>query len=684
MKIRTKLITIMIPLITISTMILSYIGIYNFITTVQNEIIDELKIIAYNLMDKVSRQMFERYADIRFLSTNNILGSQNVTLSEKMDYLRSLERASKSYASISIYDANGIKIGDTRNIFIGKNDSEADFFKEPMNGKTYYGSSPKLDESLNQLVIYFSAPIYNKNKEIQSVVVAAYPITKVNGIIKGNIISEDSLLQSKLDRFKVDLISNNATVIYSNHDRKSIMQTNQELQEITSKNKSHHNSNSDTSIQETSIQETNHFHHSPNSNMGQVSGVSGDQIFVWASQDNGYLDYGGSGWFLVLRVNTDSVFGEITYLVNQYLTVSAVILVITILIILIIANRIISVPLSKLMEKVMELSKGNYNSKIIIKTSADEISKLASTFELMRKNVNEVNHNLNTLVKKRTIELEKANGDLKANEENLKNLNKELVMADTAKEEFMSMISHELKTPIVPAKGYLEILLRYDKIGELNDKQKKYLNVIYKNLQKIEFLVNDVLDVYKLDIGKLKLKKEQAHVNELIDLVLSDSKEIMIGKNMNLNVDVKLNGDYKISCDIKRIEQVFANLIKNSLDFIPKTNGEITIRAELLKNQSMIQFSIEDNGVGIPPSEAKNLFQKFYQIDTSATRKHGGTGLGLVICKGIVQAHGGEIWVDKTFTNGACFKFTLPVLNQSIKEMVNNKRKLIESHQKKP
>lgn len=132
-----------------------------------------------------------------------------------------------------------------------------------------------------------------------------------------------------------------------------------------------------------------------------------------------------------------------------------------------------------------------------------------------------------------------------------------------------------------------------------------------------------------------------------------------------------------LNCDPTRIEQVLANLIKNSIDFVSDHNGRIIVRVEesstpspqvISKQQQPIDgyppcyflFTIEDNGPGIPKEKIDSLFQKFYQIDTSLTRKHGGTGLGLVICKGIVEAHGGKIWIDKDYANGACIRFTLP------------------------
>jgi signal transduction histidine kinase len=634
LKIRSKLIIILVPLVSLSIFLISYLGLDNFTKTIQSEIITELKLVAINLMDKLSRQMFERTADIQFLSNSNILANPKFTLPEKLDYLRTMERAVKAYTSISLYDKNGIKIGDTRNILIGVNDSQKMFFKNALKGAPYYDSIPSLSESLKQYVIHFAAPIYDQNRTIQGVVVESYPIDKINDIFKAVKTSENQL-NTELNPFKLDLVSKNGTVIYSNYDRKSVLHTKAEIQDLILKNPNQNNSFS-------------------------INTIQGKEILVSASQGNGYLDYKGSGWTLILRENTDAIFGDIQKIINQFSIVAVIIVIISINIILLIARHI-SLPLSKLMNKVIELGKGNYDTIIQIKSS-DEIGELATKFELMRQAVNKVNKNLNIIVKERTKELEKANDDLKLKEINLHKLNEELISADMAKEEFMSMISHELKTPLVPARGYLELLLRQKKLGELNEKQKKFINIIYRNILKLEYLVNDVLDIYKLDIGKLRFFKKLVNVEELIKLVVADSMVLTIDKNVELKFELRTDNTISIICDQKRIEQVFSNLIKNSIDFVPPDTGKITISTDLMENNSsFIKFSVEDNGPGIPEDEADNLFQKFYQIDTSVTRKHAGTGLGLVICKGIIEAHGGKIWVDKEYKFGACFVFTLPI-----------------------
>lgn len=635
MKIRTKLILALIPLLSFSVLLLSYVAFQNFATTMQMQLINGLETMASNTMDNLSRQMFERLADIRFLSDSNILGNSNLTNQEKVNYLRSMERAFKAYSSISIYDKMGIKIGDTRNIHLGENESDKEFFREAIQGNLYYDSVPTYSESLKQYVIHFAAPLLDENKTIDGVVVTRHPINKINDIFK-EVISSDENMDNTNTYIKLDLISANGTVIYSSHDRGSILKVLPNFPELISQNNSSLFNSTAPQIQ-----------------------VNDFEILVSVPQGSGHLDYTGSGWFLLLRENTDIVFGNLQRTVDQFLVISGIILTISIVLILFIA-RTISLPLSKLTDLVIRIGKGNYDSKIDIKSS-DEVGELATNFEIMRQNVHDVNRSLNKIVDDRTRKLQEANEELRQNDEYLANVNKELRLADKAKEEFMSMVSHELKTPLVPARGYIELLLRQKKIGELNEKQKKYANIIYRNILKLEVLVNDVLDGYKIDMGKLKVQKNLVNVKVLISSVISDLDSLIGEKQITVKVDLRLVEETTIMCDRRRIEQVFANLIKNAIDFVPPISGKITIIAELVNNNTMVQFSVEDNGTGIPYEKMDKLFHKFYQVDTSLIRKHGGSGLGLAICKGIVEAHGGTIWIDKGYREGAAFRFTIPL-----------------------
>jgi two-component system, OmpR family, sensor histidine kinase VicK len=302
--------------------------------------------------------------------------------------------------------------------------------------------------------------------------------------------------------------------------------------------------------------------------------------------------------------------------------------------------------------------------------------------------------------------LEELNQEYSEKEKALKKTNLELIETENKKEEFISMVAHELRTPLVPIKGYAEMLLKDESLGKLNEKQKKAIKAIYRNVIKQGSLVEDILDVYKIDLGKTTLSKKEITISKLFANIINDSKSIAEEKQVSIVTEIKTKSTNTIYCDEKRIEQVFLNLIKNSIDFVPETGGIIILKVEYKKQEEEEEvdkvveikegenkkdekkisninntnnknnndeaknktirymiFTVKDNGRGIPKDKVDNLFKKFYQIDTSATRKHSGTGLGLVICKGIVEAHGGKIWVDKNHKNGFSIKFTLPIYN---------------------
>jgi signal transduction histidine kinase len=325
-------------------------------------------------------------------------------------------------------------------------------------------------------------------------------------------------------------------------------------------------------------------------------------------------------------------------------------------------------PISALTQATSEIEKGNLD--VLVKRKGnDELSVLSDSFNSMVNSIKRYNERQNELTKA----LEFKNDELTETEKDLRRANEELVNTETAKEEFLSMISHELKTPLTPLKMYAEMLLKIRSMGELNEKQLKAMKMILRSISQLELLVNDIFDVYKLDIGKLQLNKKVVQVASLVKENMSELGLLMRDKQIQFNAEIippseKVN----VLCDPRRIGQVLANLIKNSVDFVPDKGGRITIRTEAGYskqtndgNSNYVVFTIEDNGSGIPFEKINNLFKKFYQVDTSTKRKHGGTGLGLAICNGIVEGHGGKIWVDTKHTQGAMIMFTLPIADSN-------------------
>jgi signal transduction histidine kinase len=277
------------------------------------------------------------------------------------------------------------------------------------------------------------------------------------------------------------------------------------------------------------------------------------------------------------------------------------------------------------------VSNGKLNTKIVQTKSDDEIREVSESFNKMIKDIKKAQSQIQTQLK-------------------------ELTKVDEQKDEFAAMVSHELKTPIVPIQLYIEMFLQ-GSLGTLDDKQKKVLRTIHNNILSLNELVDDVLDVTKLELGRLQLHKKQVDLKDLLDENIKSLSILANDKKVALKLDLKTSE--KIFCDPKRINQILSNLIKNSIDYVPKNIGLIKLTIE--KNPESFIFTVTDNGPGISVENHKHLFEKFYKMDTSITRKHGGTGLGLTICNGIVSSHGGKIWLDKEYTKGASFKFTIPV-----------------------
>ena len=172
---------------------------------------------------------------------------------------------------------------------------------------------------------------------------------------------------------------------------------------------------------------------------------------------------------------------------------------------------------------------------------------------------------------------------------------------------------------------------------------------IHHSVSKLELLINDIFDVYKLDIGRLKLNEKAYRGHNVNPENISELEPIIKDKQIKFKAEIIPQVTCLVlSVTLKRIEQVISNLVKNSVDFVPEKDGKITIRAEVDETYQNVTFTVEDNGIGIPLEKMDNLFKTFYQVDTSLSRKHGGTGLGLVICKGIIESHGGKIWIEKS------------------------------------
>ena len=292
----------------------------------------------------------------------------------------------------------------------------------------------------------------------------------------------------------------------------------------------------------------------------------------------------------------------------------------------------ITKPIQKLAENMANFSKTNkISNKNQIKTNVKEIFELNANFEHMGGKV------------EKTIEVQ--------NEyvEKLKDM-------DRKKVEFSSMVSHELKTPLVPILGYVQMLQKEELLGKLNTGQKDAVDEIYTSTIKLEKLIGDILTTQKLDLGKLVFNEDYINVSELLYGLIKEFEPIAIEKKIDITAN--FNEDIQIFTDKDRINQVFSNLTKNAIDYVAPNSGCVTIGVKDSFND--IEFFVEDNGIGISDEHQKDLFKKFYQVDTSSKRKKGGSGLGLAICKGIIEGLGGKIWVESENNVKTTFFFKIP------------------------
>lgn len=230
------------------------------------------------------------------------------------------------------------------------------------------------------------------------------------------------------------------------------------------------------------------------------------------------------------------------------------------------------------------------------------------------------------------------------------------------KDEFMSVITHELKTPLVPIKGYTDMLMA-EKFGILNEKQKQTLSVINSNINFLHSLVSDLLDAQKIEYGNFKLHKEIHDLKEIISEVLYELKPFAENSCITIHDDLEL--DIFCLCDKARLKQVMTNLITNSAKFKNGQSGKIHIT--LSQKGGCAQIMVKDDGIGIRQEKLEKIFGRFYQVDTSNTREHMGVGLGLSICKGIIQSHGGRIFAKSEGPGKGAEMFILLPISHSNK-----------------
>ncbi len=368
-------------------------------------------------------------------------------------------------------------------------------------------------------------------------------------------------------------------------------------------------------------------------------------------------------------------------MINTVFIYSGVFIIISFLLIFVLFNRFITAPIGDLIKGVRVMSKGKLGAKVKVK-STDELGELASAFNKMSEelkksqdSLKEYSQDLEKLVTKRTEELEdktayleKINKDLiKARKElNILNKNLEKRIKERTeevehllkqKDEFINQLSHDLKSPLNPIMMLLPVLEKQ----ESDPKKLECFQVLRRNVEYMKNIATKTLELAKLNSPKTKFLFGRIDLKDEIKRIVQNKKTLFQGKNLNVqnNITKKL----LINADKLRFEELLSNLLENSVKY-SNENGTITFDA--VKENDYMKISIRDTGVGMTKKQIKHIFEEFYKVDKSR-HDFESSGLGLTICKRIVEKHGGKIWVESPgIGKGTTVFFTMPIYQKKV------------------
>jgi len=368
----------------------------------------------------------------------------------------------------------------------------------------------------------------------------------------------------------------------------------------------------------------------------------------------------GKAWRVLINQDIKEVFAPLQSIIEWALPVALILLAVMVAIGFFFSGILVR-PIQSLYMAAMQIMNGNWDYSINVKTG-DEIEQFADVFRKMittikgkqdelvraKEELEELSKSLEKKVRARTIDLTTAR-------DKLNNYAKELERALTIKSDFISMASHELRTPLTAIREGISVVSE-GKAGAVNDQQGKFLEMAKRNVDRLGRLINDILDFQKIEAGKLALKLESHNINDIAKEAADTMRALAKEKGLELIIDLAADiPDIKFDKD--KIMQVVTNLATNAIKFTEK--GNVTIKTS--RNNNIVKLEVRDTGIGIKESDMPKLFQKFSQLEKGLERKAGGSGLGLVISKEIVEKHGGKIGSESKHGEGSSFYFLLPI-----------------------
>ncbi len=369
---------------------------------------------------------------------------------------------------------------------------------------------------------------------------------------------------------------------------------------------------------------------------------------------------------MAVRLSAESVYGTVAAQRNRTLLLTLIGLSVVITMIYLIVNKLIRRPVEDLAKKATRFAEGHIVVTAEVKTE-DEIGVLGKTFNYMVERVSLASRKLEEEITRKTVLLNERTRLISL----LEKANRDLRELDKMKSTFLANMSHELRTPMNAIIGYTDLLI--DGIdGPINEEQTKSLKKVAVNARHLLQLINDVLDISKIESGKIVLDLKEIDLKWLIESVLLTFEPLIKQKNLALTVTIDESLPF-VYGDEDRIKQVLINLLSNAVKFTYK--GGLTISARSSERgiepgeiPIFAEVCVEDTGIGIKDEDLGRIFDKFVQVDLTTVREYEGTGLGLSIARGLVSLHKGMIWATSKHGEGSKFCFTLPLKKEMLEK----------------
>ncbi len=393
-----------------------------------------------------------------------------------------------------------------------------------------------------------------------------------------------------------------------------------------------------------------------------IPGIKEELVIHRHFSDSGVLK--DLNWILILEFDREKLLLPVEELKKQSIIFSLIIFILALFVGLLQSQKIYR-SITKLKRVAEKMEKGNLNVRADI-TSKDEMGALGKAFNSMVRQLAEERGDLDLKVKQRTAELELKKKeaeeskkavlnvleDVEETKRDLKKSYEELKGLDKLKTEFLSFTSHELRTPLTPIRSQLQRLLARDLPKE---ERQNSLEMVLRNTNRLDKLINDILDISRIESKRLKIFKKKTNIAELIESVVKEMSYFAKEKGITIKTHLE-KCPKSVTLDKDRIEQVLINLIDNAIKH--SETKEIVITG--VKKGNKIELCIIDKGKGITKEQQDHLFEAFhYRGDSKLNPK--GAGLGLAICKGIVHEHGGNIWFRTKMGEGTTFCIDLPL-----------------------